>query len=158
MYLSGKSQQRVMSMNLRTLQVSLLCDVQMHSMYIITGKIQQGLVNYWLAQSTALHWHLSTSTKVLFVWSRLRHRSHLVAGRLRGQQTLWWLCLQCSLETVPHVVLCLPAARCAKVGFLSMPFYVSVCKVSHKETWKIGQSLVHWGLQVSKGRRGFVPL
>ena len=86
------------------------------------GRIQQGLVNYWLAQRASLHWHLSIiSTKVLVFWSRLRGRSHLAAGRVSP----WWFCLQCSLETVPHVLLCLPAARRTAVGFLSIPFHFS---------------------------------
>lgn len=45
------------------------------------GRIQQGLVNEWVAHGISLQWHLSVSTKVLTVWSRPWGRSHLVARR-----------------------------------------------------------------------------
>lgn len=71
---------------------------------------QQGLVNDSLAQRESLHWQLSVSTNVL-VFGVSLGRSHLVAGKVKGQPTLQWFCLQYHLETAPPVLLCLPATR-----------------------------------------------
>lgn len=146
MFLSGERRQST----LWTLQISLLWLSEMPR-HCANAKpvnhhrrVQQRLVNYWLAQRTFLHWQISISTKVLFFGVDLG-RSHLVAGKARGQPGPWWFCLQYGLATAPRSLPCLPATQRAAERCQQVPPSPPSPRGLHPgDEHGEGHNLVHW--------------